>query len=65
VRVPAVPVRAIDVEHSKLIIIYAFLPPAGGVGKSALTVRFMKDIFVDGYDPTIEGTVSIVSLRDL
>jgi len=27
---------------------------AGGVGKSALTVRFIKDIFVDTYDPTIE-----------
>lgn len=28
---------------------------AGGVGKSALTCRFVKDVFVDGYDPTIEG----------
>lgn len=31
-------------------------PTAGGVGKSALTVRFMKNTFADGYDPTIEGT---------
>ncbi|KAG6899068.1 hypothetical protein C0993_001225 [Termitomyces sp. T159_Od127] len=30
---------------------------AGGVGKSALTVRFIKDVFVENYDPTIEGTV--------
>lgn len=29
---------------------------AGGVGKSALTVRFMKNTFADGYDPTIEET---------
>ncbi|KAF9516922.1 hypothetical protein BS47DRAFT_583040 [Hydnum rufescens UP504] len=27
---------------------------AGGVGKSALTIRYMKSIFVDSYDPTIE-----------
>ncbi|KAJ4495101.1 small GTPase superfamily [Lentinula edodes] len=27
---------------------------AGGVGKSALTVRFIQDIFVENYDPTIE-----------
>lgn len=28
---------------------------AGGVGKSALTVRFVRDEFVENYDPTIEG----------
>ena len=28
---------------------------AGGVGKSALTFRFMRDEFVENYDPTIEG----------
>ncbi|KAI0059198.1 hypothetical protein BV25DRAFT_1809429 [Artomyces pyxidatus] len=27
---------------------------AGGVGKSALTVRFIRDEFVENYDPTIE-----------
>ncbi|KAL0580002.1 Ras-related protein rsr1 [Marasmius crinis-equi] len=27
---------------------------AGGVGKSALTVRFVKNVFVEHYDPTIE-----------
>ncbi|KAF8838608.1 hypothetical protein BDN67DRAFT_907042 [Paxillus ammoniavirescens] len=27
---------------------------AGGVGKSALTVRFMQDVFLENYDPTIE-----------
>jgi len=27
---------------------------AGGVGKSALTVRFITNKFLDGYDPTIE-----------
>ncbi|THH10318.1 hypothetical protein EW145_g1411 [Phellinidium pouzarii] len=31
---------------------------AGGVGKSALTCRFVKDEFVDGYDPTIEEEYS-------
>ncbi|KAI9570663.1 small GTPase superfamily [Boletus coccyginus] len=27
---------------------------AGGVGKSALTVRFVQDVFLEDYDPTIE-----------
>ncbi|KIJ12011.1 hypothetical protein PAXINDRAFT_171512 [Paxillus involutus ATCC 200175] len=27
---------------------------AGGVGKSALTVRFVQDVFLENYDPTIE-----------
>ncbi|KAF8638185.1 hypothetical protein AX17_002382 [Amanita inopinata Kibby_2008] len=27
---------------------------AGGVGKSALTVRFVRDVFLENYDPTIE-----------
>jgi GTPase SAR1 family protein len=30
---------------------------AGGVGKSALTVRFVRDVFVENYDPTIEGAM--------
>lgn len=28
---------------------------AGGVGKSALTVRFVQGSFLDSYNPTIEG----------
>jgi len=31
---------------------------AGGVGKSALTCRFVKDVFVETYDPTIEEEYS-------
>lgn len=27
----------------------------GGVGKSALTIQFSQNQFVDEYDPTIEG----------
>ncbi len=27
---------------------------SGGVGKSALTVQFVKGVFVEKYDPTIE-----------
>lgn len=27
----------------------------GGTGKSSLTLRYMKEMFVDSYDPTIEG----------
>ena len=28
----------------------------GGVGKSALTVQFVQNIFVERYDPTIEDS---------
>ncbi|XP_054758753.2 circularly permutated Ras protein 1-like isoform X1 [Lytechinus pictus] len=28
----------------------------GGVGKSSITVRFVQDVFVDTYDPTIEDS---------
>lgn len=37
------------------VISLAHAAPAGGVGKSALTVRFVKDSFLEHYDPTIEG----------
>ena len=29
---------------------------SGGVGKSALTVQFVQNIFVEKYDPTIEDS---------
>ena len=32
-----------------------FILPWAGVGKSALTVRFIQSHFVEEYDPTIEG----------
>lgn len=32
------------------------ITPGGGVGKSALTVQFMRNTFVSVYDPTIEDT---------
>ncbi|KAH9068162.1 hypothetical protein EDB83DRAFT_2377271 [Lactarius deliciosus] len=35
---------------------------SGGVGKSALTIQFMHNRFVDEYDPTIEGTVCPVRM---
>lgn len=28
----------------------------GGVGKSAITVRFIQDVFIEKYDPTIEDS---------
>ena len=30
---------------------------AGGVGKSALTLRYVRDFFVTDWDPTIEGKI--------
>lgn len=35
---------------------YNLFDVAGGVGKSALTVRFVQDVFLENYDPTIEGS---------
>ena len=29
----------------------------GAVGKSALTIQLMQNLFIEEYDPTIEGTV--------
>ena len=29
---------------------------SGGVGKSAITVKFVQGIFIDKYDPTIEDS---------
>lgn len=31
----------------------------GGVGKSCLTIQLIQSHFVDEYDPTIEGTLSL------
>lgn len=33
---------------------------SGGVGKSALTVRFIHDMFIEKYDPTIEDSYRIM-----
>lgn len=35
------------------LVAHSFI--AGGVGKSALTVRWVRAVFLDSYDPTIEG----------
>ena len=34
----------------------SFSVPAGGVGKSALTIQLIQNHFVDEYDPTIEDS---------
>ena len=36
---------------------------AGGVGKSALTTRFVNDTFLSNYDPTIEGPSPLSAAR--
>jgi len=38
-----------DTRHYNVVVL-----GAGGVGKSALTVRFVQDVFLETYDPTIE-----------
>lgn len=46
---------------SLVYIIHAAVLGAGGVGKSCLSMRYVKNAFVDIYDPTIEvlGLVSV------
>lgn len=39
--------------YSRAAVLMACI--AGGVGKSALTVRWVRAVFLDSYDPTIEG----------
>ena len=34
----------------------------GGVGKSAITVQYIQNIFVEHYDPTIEDSYRYLSL---
>jgi len=31
-------------------------PRTGGVGKSCLTARFVQDVWIESYDPTIEDS---------
>lgn len=40
-----------DMEEYKLAVV-----GGGGVGKSALTVQFIQNVFVEEYDPTIEDS---------
>ena len=45
------------VENSRLAnTCFSDMPLGGGVGKSALTVQFVRNVFVSTYDPTIEDT---------
>merc|ERR1711916_68155 len=43
--------RKANMREYKLVVL-----GSGGVGKSALTVQFVQNIFVDKYDPTIEDS---------
>lgn len=49
VRVSLTP-QAKFLREYKLVVV-----GGGGVGKSALTIQFSQNHFVDEYDPTIEG----------
>jgi len=47
-------------KHYKLVVL-----GTAGVGKSALTVRFVNNVFVEKYEPTIEEAFTkIISLDD-
>ncbi|OMJ11915.1 Ras-like protein 2, partial [Smittium culicis] len=37
----------------------------GGVGKSALTIQFLQNYFVEQYDPTIEANILPNKIRSL
>ena len=39
---------------------------SGGVGKSAVTLRYMQGMYIDEYDPTIEDTYKkIITVKGL
>jgi GTPase SAR1 family protein len=38
---------------------------SGGVGKSALTVQFVSNTFIEKYDPTIEDFYRLVTAQNL
>ncbi len=40
-----------NLEEMKLAVV-----GGGGVGKSALTVQFIQNVFLEEYDPTIEDS---------
>ena len=42
----------VDTHEYKVVVL-----GAGGVGKSALTIRLVTDNFLEEYDPTIEGVL--------
>ena len=44
-------ITEIFISEYKLVVL-----GTGGVGKSALTVQFVQNIFVERYDPTIEDS---------
>ena len=54
-----------SLSHSACSPLLCSLKPllAGGVGKSALTTRFVKGTFLSNYDPTIEGSFLSASVR--
>jgi GTPase KRas protein len=43
----------LDLNGTQLYIMKKVVVGSGGVGKSCLTVRFLKDEFTNDYDPTI------------
>jgi hypothetical protein len=45
------------------IVLLVHHSAAGGVGKSALTVRWVRDVFLETYDPTIEGMLSFEPIQ--
>lgn len=47
----------IGMREYKLVVL-----GSGGVGKSALTVQFVSDVFVQKYDPTIEDLYRKVNI---
>jgi len=56
---PTMSAKAQFLRQYKLVVV-----GGGGVGKSALTIRFIQGHFIDDYDPTIEDSYRKQSVVD-
>lgn len=54
-----------SLKHFLITLIFLSLLFQTGVGKSALTIQFMHNRFVEDYDPTIEGTARVLTCANL
>src|SRR5690242_18592778 len=52
------PTKTVEMGVAEQKVLFLQVDGEGGVGKSALTIRMVQDIFVEEYDPTIEVCVT-------